>query len=124
MKPEHALKFVNDLLRALIALKSQELVLAAGRPPSMLKKQSGGDVLTPVSEQELSPVHVRELTRAVMSEEQASQLKATGTCEFAYSAAALGNFQARAIAQLNNESLVLRVATAVPTKDSKGMLAG
>ena len=122
MRPGDALKFVHDLLRALGAMKATELLLAAGRPPSM--KMKGHDKHKPISEQALSPVHVRELVRAIMSEEQAAQFEATGTCEFAFSPAGIGNFQAIASEKQGDVSLVLRVVTAAPTKDSKGMLVG
>jgi twitching motility protein PilU len=122
MEPTQASKFIHDLLRALGARKATELLLAAGRAPSM--KMKGHDKHTPIAEQALSPVHIRGLTRAIMSEEQAAQFAATGTCEFAFSPAGLGNFQAIASEKQGDVSLVLRVLAAAPTKDSKGMLAG
>ena len=122
MERERSTKFIHDLLRALGAMKATELLLAAGRPPSMMMK--GHDKHTPVSEQGLSREIARELARSIMPREPAAQFDATGACEFAFSPAGLGNFQASVTDQDGNVSVVLRVVTVAPTTDSRGMLAG
>ena len=52
MEREQSLKFMHDLLRALIARKGSDLFITAGFPPAM--KVDGK--VTPVSQQSLSPM--------------------------------------------------------------------
>jgi len=72
MEREQSLKFMHDLLRALIARKGSDLFITAGFPPAM--KVDGK--VTPVSQQSLSPVHTQELARSVMTDKQVADLQA------------------------------------------------
>ena len=68
MEREQSLKFMHDLLRALIARKGSDLFITAGFPPAM--KVDGK--VTPVSQQSLSPIHTQELVqRNVISSAEA-----------------------------------------------------
>jgi twitching motility protein PilU len=79
MEREQSLKFMHDLLRALIARKGSDLFITAGFPPAM--KVDGK--VTPVSQQSLSPVHTQELARSIMTDKQAAEFEATNECNFA-----------------------------------------
>ena len=69
MEREQSLKFMHDLLRALIARKGSDLFITAGFPPAM--KVDGK--VTPVSQQSLSPLHTQELARSIMTDKQAAE---------------------------------------------------
>ena len=122
MEREQSIKFLHDMLRALGTLKATELLFATGRPMSMMMK--GHDKHTALSEKILEREVIRDLARLIMPREQALQFDATSACEFAYSPAGIGNFQASAAEHEGNMTLLLRVVTVAPTTDSRGMLAG
>jgi Tfp pilus assembly pilus retraction ATPase PilT len=54
------IKFMHDLLRAMVAKKASDLFITAGFPPAI--KIDGK--MTPVSNQSLTPQHTQELARA------------------------------------------------------------
>ena len=54
MEREQALKFIHELLKAMLAKKGSDLFLTAGFPPAM--KIDGR--MTPVSQSSLSPMHI------------------------------------------------------------------
>ena len=84
MEREQSLKFMHDLLRALVARRGSDLFITAGFPPAM--KVDGK--ITPVSQQSLSPVHSQELARSIMTDKQAAEFEATKECNFAISPSA------------------------------------
>ena len=73
MEREQALKFVYELLRAMIAKKASDLFITAGFPPAM--KIDGK--MTPVSQASLSPIHTGEIARAIMTDKQTAEFEAT-----------------------------------------------
>ncbi len=81
MEREQSLKFMHDLLRALVARRGSDLFITAGFPPAM--KVDGK--VTPVSQQSLSPIHTQELARSIMTDKQAAEFEATNECNFAIS---------------------------------------
>ncbi len=81
MEREQALKFVHELLRAMLAKKASDLFLTAGFPPAM--KVDGK--MTPVSQRSLSPIHTAEISRSIMTDKQAAEFEATKECNFAIS---------------------------------------
>jgi twitching motility protein PilU len=107
MEREQGLKFVHDLLRAMIAKRASDLFLTAGFPPAM--KIDGK--ITPVSSNSLSPVHTAEIARSIMTDKQAAEFEATKECNFAISPAGIGRFRVNAFVQLGRCGLVMRTIT-------------
>ena len=105
MEREQSLKFMHDLLRALIARKGSDLFITAGFPPAM--KVDGK--VTPVSQQSLSPVHTQELARSIMTDKQAAEFEATNECNFAISPPGIGRFRVNSFVQQGKVGMVLRV---------------
>src|SRR6187401_3603619 len=112
MEREQSLKFMHDLLRALLARKGSDLFITAGFPPAM--KVDGK--LTPVSQQSLSPVHSQELARSIMTDKQAAEFEATNECNFAISPGGIGRFRVNAFVQQGRVGLVLRTITSTIPK--------
>ena len=73
MEREQSLKFMHDLLRALIARKGSDLFITAGFPPAI--KVDGR--IQPVSKTGLTPQHTMELVRSVMNDKQAGEFEST-----------------------------------------------
>jgi twitching motility protein PilU len=118
MEREQSLKFMHDLLRALIARKGSDLFITAGFPPAM--KVDGK--VTPVSQQSLSPIHTQELARSIMTDKQAAEFEATNECNFAISPSGIGRFRVNAFVQQGRVGLVLRtITTAIPKFDELGL---
>jgi twitching motility protein PilU len=120
MEREQSLKFMHDLLRALLARKGSDLFITAGFPPAM--KVDGK--VTPVSQQSLSPIHTQELARSIMTDKQAAEFEATNECNFAISPSGIGRFRVNAFVQQGRSGLVLRtITTAIPKFDELGLPA-
>ena len=118
MEREQSLKFMHDLLRALVARKGSDLFITAGFPPAM--KVDGK--VTPVSQQSLSPIHTQELARSVMTDKQAAEFEATNECNFAISPSNIGRFRVNAFVQQGRVGLVLRtITTTIPKFDDLGL---
>ena len=118
MEREQSLKFMHDLLRALIARKGSDLFITAGFPPAM--KVDGK--VTPVSQQSLSPMHTQELARSIMTDKQAAEFEATNECNFAISPSGIGRFRVNAYVQQGRTALVLRtITTSIPKFDELGL---
>jgi twitching motility protein PilU len=118
MEREQSLKFMHELLRALIARKGSDLFVTAGFPPAM--KVDGK--VTPVSQQSLSPVHTQELARSIMTDKQAAEFEATNECNFAISPSGIGRFRVNAFVQQGRVGLVLRtITTTIPKFDDLGL---
>ena len=114
MERDQAVKFMHDLLRALVSKKGSDLFITAGFPPAF--KVDGK--LTPVSNQTLTPQHTQELVRAMMNDRQAQEFEATKECQFAVNPPGLGRFRASAFVQQARMGLVLRTINAkIPTVD-------
>ena len=71
MERDQAMKFIYDLLRAMVAKKASDLFITAGFPPAL--KIDGR--VTPVSNQNLTPQHTMELARSVMNDKQAEEFE-------------------------------------------------
>ena len=107
MEREQALKFVHDLLRAMLAKRASDLFITAGFPPAM--KIDGK--MTPISQQSLSPLHTAEIARSIMTDKQAAEFEATKECNFAISPAGIGRYRVNAFMQQGRVGLVLRTIT-------------
>src|SRR5678809_618545 len=107
MEREQSLKFMHDLLRALIARKGSDLFITAGFPPAM--KVDGK--MTPVSQQALNAQHTAMLCRAVMNDKQAAEFEAKKECNFAINPAGIGRFRVNCFVQQGQVGAVMRVLT-------------
>ena len=111
MEREEALKFVHQLLRAMLAKNASDLFITAGFPAAM--KIDGK--MTPVTPQSLSPVHTGEIARSVMTDKQAAEFEATKECNFAIAPAGIGRYRVNAFMQMGRVGMVMRtITTAIP----------
>jgi twitching motility protein PilU len=118
MERDQAMKFIYDLLRAMVAKKSSDLFITAGFPPAL--KIDGR--VTPVSTQALTPQHTMELARAVMNDKQAEEFEAKKECNFAVSPAGIGRFRVNAFVQQARVGMVFRtITTEIPKFDDLGL---
>jgi twitching motility protein PilU len=107
MERDQAVKFMHDLLRAMVAKKASDLFITAGYPPAI--KLDGK--MTPVANQPLTPAHTSDLVRSMMNDKQASEFEATKECNFAVAPAGIGRFRASAFVQQGRIGMVLRTIT-------------
>jgi twitching motility protein PilU len=111
MERDQAVKFMHDLLRAMVAKKASDLFITAGFPPAI--KLDGK--MTPVANQPLTPQHTTELARAMMNDKQAQEFEATKECNFAISPGGIGRFRVNAFVQQARIGMVLRtITTTIP----------
>ena len=111
MERDQALKFVHELLRAMLAKRASDLFITAGFPPAM--KIDGK--MTPVSQSSLSPVHTGEIARSIMTDKQAAEFEATKECNFAIAPTGIGRYRVNAFVQQGRIGLVLRtITTTIP----------
>jgi len=89
MERDQAIKFMNDLLRALLAKNGSDLFLSATYPPAF--KVDGR--MTPVTEQPLTPQHTMMLARSIMNDKQQAEFERTKECNFAIAPAGIGRFR-------------------------------
>jgi twitching motility protein PilU len=107
MEREQAVKFMYDLLRALLAKKGSDLFITAGFPPAMKIDSK----MTPVSQTALTAQHTAMLVRAIMNDKQAAEFESTKECNFAIAPASIGRFRVNCFVQQANVGMVLRVIT-------------
>ena len=118
MERDQAVKFIHDLLRAMIAKDASDLFITAGFPPAF--KMDGK--MTPVSNQSLTPQHTQELARALMNDKQAQEFEGSSECNFAISPPGIGRFRVNAFVQQTRVGLVLRtITTTIPKMDDLGL---
>ncbi|MGE5525522.1 MAG: PilT/PilU family type 4a pilus ATPase [Rhodospirillaceae bacterium] len=114
MERDQAVKFMHDLLRAMVAKKASDLFITAGFPPAI--KLDGK--MTPVAQQALTPQHTAELARGIMNDRQAGEFEATKECNFAINPGGIGRFRVNAFMQQGRVGLVLRtINTQIPKFD-------
>jgi twitching motility protein PilU len=111
MERDQAVKFMHDLLRAMVAKKGSDLFITANFPPAI--KLDGK--MTPVASQQLTMQHTSELTRAMMNDKQAQEFEATKECNFAINPGGIGRFRVSAFMQQGRIGMVLRtITTTIP----------
>jgi twitching motility protein PilU len=120
MERDQAVKFIHDLLRAMVAKDASDLFITAGFPPAF--KLDGK--MTPVSNQSLTPQHTQELARALMNDKQAQEFEGSSECNFAISPPGIGRFRVNAFVQQARVGLVLRtITTTIPKIEDLGLPA-
>jgi twitching motility protein PilU len=118
MERDQASKFVNDLLRLMVARNGSDLFLTAEFPPAI--KVDGK--VTKVSPQPLTGQHTMALARAIMNDKQAAEFERTKECNFAVAPQGVGRFRVNAFVQQGQVGMVLRVIPqTLPTIDSLGL---
>jgi twitching motility protein PilU len=111
MERDQAVKFMHDLLKAMVAKKASDLFITSGFPPAI--KLDGR--MTPVANQALTNQHTIELTRAMMNDKQAQEFEATKECNFAINPPGIGRFRVNAFVQQGRIGMVLRtITTTIP----------
>ncbi len=111
MEREQAVKFMHDLLRAMVSKKASDLFITVGFPPAI--KLDGK--MTPVAQQTLTPQHTADLARGIMNDKQAGEFEATKECNFAVSPGNIGRFRVNAFMQMGRVGMVLRtINTTIP----------
>ena len=114
MERDQAVKFMNDLLRALLLKKGSDLFLSATYPPAI--KMDGR--MTPLSDHALSAQHTAGLARSIMNDKQQAEFERTKECNFAIAPATIGRFRVNCYVQRGSVALVLRpIPEAIPTFD-------
>lgn len=118
MERDQASKFINDLLRLLVARGGSDLFLTADFPPAV--KVDGK--ITKVSPQPLTPQHTMTLARVIMNDKQAAEFERTKECNFAVAPTGIGRFRVNAFIQQGHVGLVMRVIPQhLPTIDGLGL---
>jgi twitching motility protein PilU len=118
MERDQAVKFMHDLLRAMVAKKASDLFITAAFPPAI--KIDGK--MTPVANQALTPQHTADLTRAMMNDKQAQEFEATKECNFAINPGGIGRFRVSAFVQQGRIGMVLRtITTTIPKFEDLGL---
>jgi twitching motility protein PilU len=115
MERDQASKFVNDLLRLMLARNGSDLFLTAEFPPAI--KVDGR--INKVSPQPLTGQHTLQLARTVMNDKQAAEFERTKECNFAISPQGIGRFRVNAFLQQGHVGLVFRtIPSTLPTIDT------
>src|SRR3974377_101435 len=107
MEREQAVKFIYDLLRALLAKKGSGLFITAGFPPAMKIDSK----MTPVSQTALTGQHTQMLVRSIMNDKQAAEFDAKKECNFAIAPAGIGRFRVNCFVPTGQIGAVLGVIT-------------
>ena len=105
MDRDKAIRYMHDLLRMLVQKDGSDLFITAGAAPSM--KVNG--VMSPMSNQALSPQHTQVLVRSIMNDRQLSEFESTQECNFAISLPGVSRFRVNAFTQRGSVGVVLRV---------------
>ncbi len=114
MDRDKAMKFMRDLLKALVEKDGSDLFITVGFPPAM---KIHGKV-TPVSKTKLTADNAKALCQSLMNDKQLKEYEATKECNFAVAPEGIGRFRANAFVQQGHSGLVLRVIeTDVPNID-------
>jgi twitching motility protein PilU len=114
MEREQAVKFMYDLLRALIGKRGSDLFITAGFPPAMKIDSK----MTPVSQTALTAQHTAMLVRSIMNDKQSAEFESTKECNFAIAPAGIGRFRVNCFIQQGQVGMVLRViTTSIPNFD-------
>lgn len=118
MTPDVALKYMHDLLRAMLSKKASDLFISDDFPPAM--KINGK--MTPVSAQKLSGAYTKQLAYAVMNEAQRAEFEAELECNFAISPEGIGRFRVNVFMQQQHVGMVMRtITTKIPNFDEMGL---
>ncbi len=118
MERDQAIKFMQDLLRAMVAKNGSDLFITAGFPPAF---KVDGEV-RPVSDKPLTPLQASVIVRSIMNDKQTKAFDSTKECNFAISPRGIGRFRVNAFVQQSHMGAVLRtITTDIPEFDKLGL---
>ncbi|HEX7965613.1 MAG TPA: PilT/PilU family type 4a pilus ATPase [Gammaproteobacteria bacterium] len=118
MERDQAIKFMQDLLRAMIQRKGSDLFITSGFPPAM--KVDGQ--ITPITDKPLTADQSAMLVRAIMNDRQTKEFDASKECNFAINPPGIGRFRVNAFVQQGRAGAVLRtITTEIPDFDKMGL---
>jgi twitching motility protein PilU len=118
MERDQAIKFMQDLLKAMMARGGSDLFITSGFPPAI---KAHGQV-TPVTDKPLTPEQSATLVRAIMNDRQTKEFDATKECNFAIAPPQIGRFRVNAFVQQGRTGAVLRTITVdIPEFDKLGL---
>jgi twitching motility protein PilU len=118
MERDQAIKFMQDLLRAMLQKGASDLFITAGFPPAV--KADGQ--MTPMTDKPLSGDQSAALTRSIMNDRQGKEFDATKECNFAINPPGIGRFRVNAFVQQGKQGCVLRtITTEIPDFDKMGL---
>jgi twitching motility protein PilU len=118
MERDQAIKFMQDLLKAMMARGGSDLFITAGFPPAI---KAHGSV-TPVTDKPLTADQSAMLVRAIMNDRQTKEFDATKECNFAIAPPGIGRFRVNALVQQGRTAAVLRTITVdIPEFDKLGL---
>lgn len=118
MERDQAIKFMQDLLRAMVAKGGSDLFVTAGFPPAI---KVDGEV-KPVSDKPLTPIQASVIVRSIMNDKQTKMFDSTKECNFAISPRGIGRFRVNAFVQQSHMGAVLRtITTDIPEFDKLGL---
>ncbi len=118
MERDQAIKFMQDLLKAMVAKDGSDLFITAGFPPAI--KIDG--LVKPASDRPLSAAESGMIIRSIMNDKQKKEFDATKECNFAIAPRGIGRFRVSAFMQQGQTGGVLRtITTEIPEFDSLGL---
>ena len=118
MDKDQAIRFMRDLMAAVVKKNASDLFITVGFPPAM--KIQGK--VTPASPSRLSAEDARAMCYAIMNDRQMKEYDSTKECNFAVAPKGVGRFRVNAFVQQGYCGLVLRkIETTVPTLDDLGL---
>ncbi|MGA9854038.1 MAG: PilT/PilU family type 4a pilus ATPase [Gammaproteobacteria bacterium] len=118
MEKDQAIKFIQDLLRAMVSRKGSDLFITAGFPPAI--KVDGQ--ITAATDKPLTAEQAGLLVRAIMNDRQTKEFDSTKECQFAISPPGIGRFRVSAFVQQGRMGAVLRTLnTEIPDFDKLGL---
>ncbi|MGB9429616.1 MAG: PilT/PilU family type 4a pilus ATPase [Gammaproteobacteria bacterium] len=118
MEKDQAIKFIQDLLRAMVARKGSDLFITSGFPPAI--KVDGQ--ISAATDKPLTAEQAGILVRAIMNDRQTKEFDSTKECQFAISPPGIGRFRVSAFVQQGRMGAVLRTLnTEIPDFDKLGL---
>ncbi len=118
MERDQAIKYMQDLLKAMVAKNGSDLFITSGFPPAI--KIDG--VVKPASDRPLTSPESAILMRSIMNDKQKKEFDATKECNFAIAPRGVGRFRVSAFIQQGQTGGVLRtITTEIPDFDELGL---
>ena len=112
MDRDKAIKYMHDLLRALVDRGGSDLFVTVGMPPAA---KIDGRVV-PMTEQKLTQAHTQALVRAMMNDKQTSEFERSQEVNFAIGLSGVARFRVNVFTQRGSPGMVLRVINSVIPK--------
>jgi twitching motility protein PilU len=112
MERDQATRFMQSLLKKIVAKNGSDLFITASFPPAI---KVDGEIHR-AGEQPLTPDQSAVIVRSIMNDRQAREFDATKECNFAISPQGIGRFRVSAFIQQGAVGAVLRqIITTIPT---------